>query len=620
VVEVNSIADSIAALNKSITLFSGGGSGAQPNDLLDQRGELIRKLAEKVTVTTVAQDDGALNVFIGNGQPLVLGATAGTLSVTQNVFDPQIPEISFGIGGSTAVVTNNISGGILGGALEFRGRVLDDTVNSLGRIAIGIASDFNAQHRLGTDLNGNVGGNFFSDIRQNGNGVLGPAIGGSSTNVGTAILDAVIVDQNALTNSDYRINFSAGSFTVTRLTDSVATTFLQTDMPQTVDGVQLSFVSGAAVAGDVFLLRPTRNAASDFALQISHEDEIAAASTVTSSAPIGNAGSASLSNLTVTSSTSMPLPGNIILTYDATNTEFDVSGIVPAGATANPSINYDPATDSAGISATIRIPTASAASVGGFSFTDAATADTLQYNLRINGVNIPLPVNGGGAGANTPNFTEGEAVPTLTELAAAINGQAGTSGVESFVSGGTLYLRNTAGNNADIQVTERLVGATDATDAATGFFGGSLTGAAANVITTLPASGEVTFTLSGVPQVGDTISISNNTSGVGDNRNALALAGLQSERNLINGTASYQDAYGEILVAVGSETRQSQISLDATTVLLRQANAEMQALSGVNLDEEAANLLRFQQSYQAAAQVIHIASGLFDTLLAAVQR
>ncbi|PKM10844.1 MAG: flagellar hook-associated protein FlgK [Gammaproteobacteria bacterium HGW-Gammaproteobacteria-3] len=105
----------------------------------------------------------------------------------------------------------------------------------------------------------------------------------------------------------------------------------------------------------------------------------------------------------------------------------------------------------------------------------------------------------------------------------------------------------------------------------------------------------------------------------GDNRNALQLAELENKLSLLGGNASFKDAYGQIVSGVGTLTRSANLSALAQQTLLTQAQAARENLAGVNLDEEAANLIKFQQSYQAAAQAISIASSLFDTLLGAVR-
>ncbi len=125
--------------------------------------------------------------------------------------------------------------------------------------------------------------------------------------------------------------------------------------------------------------------------------------------------------------------------------------------------------------------------------------------------------------------------------------------------------------------------------------------------------------ITGTPAAGDTFTVSSNVGGVGDNGNGLLMAGLAQESVMIGGTATFGEAYGELIGDIGSRTQQNRISRDALGALRESAQARREALSGVNLDEEAANLLRYQQAYQAAAQVISVASTTFEALIGAVR-
>ncbi|MCK7498307.1 MAG: hypothetical protein MZW92_52445 [Comamonadaceae bacterium] len=129
------------------------------------------------------------------------------------------------------------------------------------------------------------------------------------------------------------------------------------------------------------------------------------------------------------------------------------------------------------------------------------------------------------------------------------------------------------------------------------------------------AAGGFSFSISGVPVDGDQFVVARNAAGVSDNRNALALGQLQT-RNLVGGSASYQSGYSQTVSQVGNKTRQIQVALTAQENLVKQAQDAQQSLSGVNLDEEAANLMRYQQAYQAAGKVIELAGKLFDEILA----
>lgn len=133
-------------------------------------------------------------------------------------------------------------------------------------------------------------------------------------------------------------------------------------------------------------------------------------------------------------------------------------------------------------------------------------------------------------------------------------------------------------------------------------------------VVSVPPSG-FTFTISGLPNNGDTFVIARNTGGTADARNALALGQLQVQNTMSGKTATYQDAYAQLVSQTGSKTRQIQVSGEAQQALLEQAQASRDSLSAVNLDEEAANLIRYQQAYQASAKALQIGANLFETIL-----
>jgi flagellar hook-associated protein 1 FlgK len=126
--------------------------------------------------------------------------------------------------------------------------------------------------------------------------------------------------------------------------------------------------------------------------------------------------------------------------------------------------------------------------------------------------------------------------------------------------------------------------------------------------------------ISGTPSVGDQFTIEPNYGASGDNSNGLLMADIQSAALLDGGTVSINESYGRLVSSVGAMTHQIQGSLDAQGVVLSNAEAAVSATSGVNLDEEAANLIKYQQAYQAVAQVISVVSTMFDSLLAATRR
>jgi flagellar hook-associated protein 1 FlgK len=127
------------------------------------------------------------------------------------------------------------------------------------------------------------------------------------------------------------------------------------------------------------------------------------------------------------------------------------------------------------------------------------------------------------------------------------------------------------------------------------------------------------FTISGEPVSGDTFTVGYNTDGVGDNRNIVALAALQTTKTLDNGTTNYQESYGRLVSEVGAKTEEAKINAKTAEALREQAQQRRDSVSAVNLDEEAANLIKFQQAYQANARVLSTVQQLIDVLFAAVQ-
>ncbi len=283
--EINTLAGEIASLNDQIVRMQADPS-KPPNDLLDQRDALLSELNKLVRVSTIGLSDGSINVFIGNGQSLILGNQAFELDAGPSAENPQDYGI-FYLAGSNRIPmsSSSLQGGTLGALFDFRGQTLDSAQNQLGLVATVLAQTFNDQHELGMDLEGNLGDAFFE--------VPQASAVANQSNTGSAVLAATNTDVGALTGSDYRVQFAGGAWTVTRLSDNVQSTFAT--LPQVVDGVQISIASGAVAAGDSFLVQPTRNGARDIAGSIIDTSKIAAAAPVRTAADIDNIGKAAIS-------------------------------------------------------------------------------------------------------------------------------------------------------------------------------------------------------------------------------------------------------------------------------------------------------------------------------------
>jgi len=467
VTTINSYAQQIASMNKNIVLAQAAFNGQPPNDLLDQRDQLISLLNKEIKANVVKQSDGTFNVFIGAGQSLVVGEQAVTLQAVQSLSDPTRLEVAYGSGANIIrAQQNSFQGGNLGGLLAFRSESLDSAQNSLGRVALVLADTFNQQHKLGQDLNGALGGNFFSQPV--------PFVNANTANTGSATISASVASSSALTGSDYSLRFNGGTaYTLTRLSDNTVTAFAT--LPQTVDGLTISTTAGA-IAGDSYMIRPTINGARDIAVAISDTSKIAAAAPIRTNASLANIGSGRISGGTV-------------------------NAVFPVNANLQQPVSI--------------------------------VFDSPPTTYTVTGTGIPgSPVAG-------VAFTAGNAITY---------------------------------NGWTMQIT-------------------------------------------GAPVAGDTFTVASNTTATADNRNSLLLASLQTKNTMVGGTASYQSSYAQLVSQVGNKTREMEMTSLAQTSMVNQIIQTQQSVSGVNLDEEAANLMRYQRAYQAAGKVIQIANTLFDTLL-----
>jgi len=476
--DINNLAENIASLNNKIVTAIGMGGGQQPNDMLDQRDLLIDKLSKLVNVNTSPQENGAVNVFIGNGQSLVLGTTHNTLAVQQKGFDVSAVDIVFTQGNNNTVITQFMTGGEVGGTLRFRDEVLDPSINTLGQVATSLAFAVNKQHENGIDLDGQQGQDFFN----------APVITPNKL-AGTGSLDVVLANTENLTTSDYSLTYDGTTYNLTRLSDN--TSFSITN-GNTVDG--LTFDLSGVANGDSYRIRPTRTAASEFGLTLADPRDIAAALPVISEVAAGNQGTGGINSISIENLSTASLPSP-----------------------------------------------------------PALSSVTLSYNNLTNGYDITGTGTGAGAQYLGASF-----VP-----------------YDSSIDNGKEYTLNIA------------------------------------------SFGDVKFTLTGQPNNADSFQLIDNIDGVGDNRNANLLSGLQTSPLLSGGKATLQESYGQIVADVGRRTQSAEANGLAQNGLLMQTIASKESISGVNLDEEAANLVRFQQAYQAASQVVLTSRTIFDTLLGA---
>jgi len=509
--EVSDAARSIAQLNTDIVKRIGAGQGNMPNDLMDQREVLIQKIADNIDVSVIYQDDGSANLFIGSGQSLVIGSKSATLSTKTNDYNAEDLDVILTQGSGSINITQAISGGELQGVVDFKNNVLEPSRRALGRVAIALSEEMNAQHRLGMTIQGTgtpfpMGNDFFTD--------LGGPINALSRLGSTGEIQLNITDSQVLSTNDYRLDLNAGVFTLTNVDDNTQTysaasiaalnLIIDPAKPYAPGDTPLGFrlldpPAIAPVNGDSFLIRPTYTASADMGVEVNNVLDIALAGPVVSGALTNADGSAINSG---TGEISLPVAN------DAATLPMAEAG-VPARALT---LTYAPP---------------------GFNVTDSlgAPVGILAYD-------------------------------PLTEF----GGKTFDSSTDAFLAG----------------------------------------------------FGDISFTIAGRPDVGDAFMISNNRTPFDDNRNGLAMAGLQTAKTLQNSSTDFQSGYAMLVSDVGTKTHSAEIDLLAQQTLREQAIATRESYSGVNLDEEAADLLKYQQAYQASARVISIADEMFQTLIGSV--
>jgi flagellar hook-associated protein 1 FlgK len=277
VIQVNSYLESIHDLNRQIMTAQATAPGQPPNDLLDQRDQLVSELGQLVDIQVFEQDSN-INITVGNGQLILGGDSVFPLVARPSAADPSRLAVNYttldGSGNPMRVEISDelITGGQLGGLLAFRREALDTVQNDLGHLAVGLAVAINAAHKQGVDLSGVAGADFFSFDP--------PKVLNNSQNTGTAVpdVDFDLTDPNlssALSNQDYRIDFDGTDYTVTPTLKGA--TFALAGVPATFDGITFDLASGTPAAGDSWIIQPTRHAAGSLEVAVTDPARIAAA-------------------------------------------------------------------------------------------------------------------------------------------------------------------------------------------------------------------------------------------------------------------------------------------------------------------------------------------------------
>lgn len=494
---INGYATQIASLNQAISTAEASTAGQPPNDLLDERDEAVANLSQLVGVSVVNQGSD-YNVSIGTGQPLVVGSQSYSLTTLESPTNSSQLEVGYQTGTAPTSATNiaipesSLTGGSLGGLLQFRSQSLIPTENAIGQLALGVANAVNTQQELGQDQSGSPGVAMFTAGT--------PATTASTNNTGNLQVTTTVADTSALTTSNYSLQFNGTNYSLTRLSDNSVVYQGATFPPATpIDGLDFSTNGGTPGTGDTFLIQPTVNAATNFGVAITNTTQIAMAAPIVTNAPDTNTGTGQISAGSVN-----PLP-------------------VPAPTPA------------------------------------------------------PTPPLYGNAAAYYPNLTDSVTI--------------------SF---------NGSPNTGTYNVTDNTTGTSLATNVA------------------YAPDGNISYNgwtvqVSGTPAANDTFTVGPNLNSTGDSRNGLLIAGIQTAKTLDGATTSIQGAYAQMVSSIGNQAAQLQATSSAANTQLTNATSAQQSVSGVNLDEEATNLIQYQQAYQAAAQTMSAANTLFTTLITDLQ-
>ena len=274
--QINNYTTQIANLNDQISRLTAVGGGASPNDLLDQRDQLVSELNGIVGVEVSIQDNSTYNITMANGYTLVQGSTARQLAAVASSDDPARTTVAYvdPTAGNIEIPEKLLTTGSLGGVLTFRSQDLDKTRNTLGQLAYAFADAFNAQHKQGYDVEGAQGTDFFT--------IGTPSTLSNAKNTGTGALTATISDRTKVQATDYKLIKTDTGWNVTRLADNTAFAVAPDASGNlSFDGLTVN-VSGTANKNDSFTVKPVVNAITNMSVAITDESKIAMAASATS--------------------------------------------------------------------------------------------------------------------------------------------------------------------------------------------------------------------------------------------------------------------------------------------------------------------------------------------------
>ena len=618
---LNQFADQLASINVSLNRVNS--IDKQPNELLDQRDTLILDMSKLLRVHAVEKNNGAVDIHIGDvasGQYLVQGNKGSTLGIERSATNPDKAVLMLDPFMSPQAVSQ-VVGGSIAGISEFRQNsltILRDELDTLTQVFVGQVND---THALGIDAQGNFGGDLFSV----GNiYAVTPGLNKGTGFVTVSALPNAKIERLTmdLTYSDskklWTLTDTVSKKAVTGVTELTmggvkvtlsgvpkdADTFSLTSTKRPIDAMQVSVTkhSNIASGGAVSVTRASANASGTRMILNGYVKPTAAvADTTMDTALRNNIAQVAASDLTASNSVAFVIPAN---TQDSQFYSTEQNG----SSNTQMQVFTRAGKQLYGSALSSSEQTALVTSSNGFS-SNAAYDST--YNNQT-GSNAYMDAN-----VTVTNPTSGDARDYFA-LAGSLK-----EDLLVFVTGtGSAEVSGQWGSLATVDVREQLRQNIDvqfAADASTYVLTDTTTNTKLTS-GTFAAGGTIehngwTVSFDGVIQANDKFSVRGNSSQAGDNRNLLKIIDLQGNKDIFSGRGDFTEVYTDVIGDLGYSVVQSAVSRDAQQIIFDQAQAKRDETSAVSLDEEAANLLRFQQAYQASAQVISTATKLFDTIL-----
>ncbi len=329
---ITALGADLAEINRQLIAAGTAAGRPGPSDLLDKRDRLLEELAKLVHVTASEQRDGTTSVFIGTGQVLVIGGESAKVEVTPGTADPLEPQVVIRGIGPAVNVTQFITGGELGGVIDFNREMLAPARSELGRIAVGLVATVNAVHRSGMDAEGQLGGDFFS--------IGAPQTFAAAGNTGSGSLTVTITGVAALEPTSYRLTFDGTAYTLQRVDNGAVVPMSGAGTgasPFVANGISI-VVAGTPAAGDQFYVKPLEHAAGTVSLLVTRPADVAAAAPTRTIAALANTGTASISAGQVVDATNPNLLATSTIAF-VNATTYTINGGPPLAYT--PGANID---------------------------------------------------------------------------------------------------------------------------------------------------------------------------------------------------------------------------------------------------------------------------------------